>query len=75
MPTSPSRCRALNDRAGGRYHVTARGKERKAIFRDDTDRSHFLELLGEISERFGTRVHACVLIENHFHPEFLTLSA
>jgi len=25
------------ERPGGRYHVTARGNERKAIFRDDTD--------------------------------------
>ena len=53
--------------AGGRYHVTARGNERKAIFRDDTDRFHFLELVGEQGERFGTRVHAYVLMDNHFH--------
>ena len=30
--------------AAGRYHVTSRGKERRAIFRQDTDRLHFLEL-------------------------------
>jgi hypothetical protein len=36
--------RALRlERAGGRYHVTARGNERKTIFRDDTDHFHFLE--------------------------------
>jgi REP-associated tyrosine transposase len=52
---------------GGRYHVTARGNERKDIFRDDTDRFRFLELLSGLSERFGTRIHACVLMDNHYH--------
>jgi REP element-mobilizing transposase RayT len=60
--------RALRiERAGGRYHVTARGNERKAIYRRDRDRGHFLELLGQLPERFGARVHAYVLMENHFH--------
>jgi REP element-mobilizing transposase RayT len=55
------------ERPGGRYHVTARGNERKAIFRDDSDRGHLLELLSEATERFGIRVHAYVLMDNHFH--------
>jgi hypothetical protein len=59
--------RALRiERVGGRYHVTARGNERKAIFRDDTDRFHLLELLGELGERFGARVHAYVLIMSSY---------
>jgi len=52
---------------GGRYHVTARGNERREIFWDDTDRFHFLGLLGELGERFGARVHAYVLMDNHYH--------
>ena len=60
--------RALRiERPGGRYHVTARGNERKPIYRDDSDRFHFLELLAEAIERFGIRVHAYVLMDNHFH--------
>lgn len=55
------------ERFGGRYHVTARGNERKAIFRADADRYHFLELLSELGERFGARIHAYVLMDNHFH--------
>lgn len=55
------------ERPGGRYHVTVRGNERKALFRDDPDRFHFLELLAELGERLGTRVHAYVLMDNHFH--------
>ncbi len=54
------------ERPGGRYHVTARGTERTPIFRDDSDRFHLLELLAELGERFGTRVHACVLMDNYF---------
>ena len=53
--------------AGGRYHVAARGNERKAIFRDETDYFHFLELLSELSQRFGARVHAYALMVNHYH--------
>src|SRR5689334_18697119 len=55
------------ERAGGWYHVTARGNERKAIYRDDLDRSHFLELVGEVVEQFRVRVHAYVLMNNHYH--------
>ena len=53
--------------ADGWYHVTARGNERRAIFRDDRDRTRFVELLGELTERFGVRVHAYVLMDNHYH--------
>lgn len=51
----------------GRYLVSARGNERRAIFRDDRDRLHFLEIVGELPERFGTRVHGYILMDNHFH--------
>ena len=51
----------------GWYHVTARGNERRAVFADDTDRRHFLELLGEWVARFGLRLHAYVLMDNHYH--------
>ena len=52
---------------GGRYHVTARGHERKAVYRNDSDRFHFLELLCVSTERFALRIHAYVLMDNHFH--------
>src|SRR6266542_6921268 len=40
---------------GAHYHVTSRGNERKAIFRDDIDREKFLELIGRAVEQFGIR--------------------
>ena len=55
------------DIRNGWYHVTARGNERRAVFRDDQDRRRFLELLEEWVERFGLRLHAYVLMDNHYH--------
>ena len=55
------------EHVGGWYHITARGNERRAIFRDDRDRFHFLGLLGEMVERFAVRLHAYVLMDNHYH--------
>jgi REP element-mobilizing transposase RayT len=55
------------DVPGGWYHVTARGNERKAIFRDDQDRRRFLAGVSEMAERFGVRFHAYVLMDNHYH--------
>ena len=49
------------------YHVTARGNERKDIFRDDPDRLHFRALLGEMVERCGLLLHSWVLMSNHYH--------
>jgi putative transposase len=53
--------------AGAVYHVTARGNERKAVFRDDDDRRRFSETLAECVERFGLVVHAYCLMPNHYH--------
>jgi REP element-mobilizing transposase RayT len=53
--------------AGGWYHVTARGNERRAIYRDDADRARFLETVGKAVEQFGMVVHAYVLMPNHYH--------
>jgi len=55
------------ERPGGRYHVTARGNERKEIFRGEADRFHFLELLSQLGDGCGVRVHAYVLMDNHYH--------
>jgi putative transposase len=53
--------------ANAYYHVTCRGNERKAIFRDDTDRSLFLDKLNSSREIYGVEIHCYVLMNNHFH--------
>ena len=42
--------------ANGRYHVTVRDNERRIIYRDDRDRLHFLDLLGEMVEGYGVQI-------------------
>src|SRR6266850_581799 len=55
------------ERAGGWYHLTARGNERQPIYRSPRDYQHFCELLAETIDRFRWRLHAYVLMRNHFH--------
>lgn len=52
---------------GGWYHVTTRGTERKSIFGDEAAYLHYLDLLEEMVERFGVRIHAYALMPNHTH--------
>ena len=60
--------RALRiDIRDGWYHITNRGIDRHRIFDDARDYGHFLELLGEMHERYSVRVHAYVLMDNHYH--------
>ena len=55
------------DVADGIYHVVSRGNDRQAIFKDDKERLHFLAIVATAQKRFGLRVHAYVLLDNHFH--------
>ncbi|MGH7824912.1 MAG: REP-associated tyrosine transposase [Candidatus Binatia bacterium] len=52
---------------GAFYHVTCRGNERRDIFADDRDRSAFLDKLRTSMGIYEVRVHAYVLMSNHFH--------
>lgn len=53
--------------AGGVYHVTARGNERKAVVRDDRDRARWVDTLAQVVDRYRVRCHAWVLMTNHYH--------
>ena len=52
---------------GAVYHITSRGNERKAIFRDDKDRKMFLDTLKDVTLRYNWLCHAYCLMENHYH--------
>ena len=52
---------------GAVYHVTARGNERRLIYRSDEDCRLFLETLEQMRARFGILVHCFCLMPNHFH--------
>lgn len=53
--------------AGAVYHLLDRGDRREPIVRGEVDRSAFVRTLGEACERTGWRLHAFVLMSNHYH--------
>lgn len=52
---------------GALYHVTARGNERKPIYREEGDYQKFLDILSELPQRYGVIIHGYVLMGNHYH--------
>jgi REP element-mobilizing transposase RayT len=52
---------------GAVYHVTSRGNDRKAIYKDDEDRAAFLDILAETNRKFNWLCHAYCLMNNHYH--------
>lgn len=52
---------------GALYHITARGNERKPLYKEEGDYHRFLNILSELPERFGTAIHGYVLMANHYH--------
>lgn len=52
---------------GALYHVMLRGNGGMDIFGDDRDRYRFFLFLNEGIERFGYRVYAYCLMDNHIH--------
>jgi len=53
--------------AGAIHHITVRGNERRAVFRDDTDRERFILKLREQLEQHHVRLYAYCLMPNHYH--------
>jgi len=51
----------------GWYHVMSRGTDRRVIFGNAREHEHFLELLEEMVSRYGVKLHAYVLMRNHYH--------
>ncbi len=52
---------------GAVYHVTCRGNEQQAVFKDDSDRQRFLQLLIQSIGIYGVKLCSYVLMTNHFH--------
>ena len=52
---------------GALYHVMARGDRREPIVSDDEDRKTFVRTLAKACQRAGFRLHAYVLMPNHYH--------
>ena len=52
---------------GAFYHITSRGNERKAVFKNERDREKFLEYLESATERYNAVIHVFCLMDNHYH--------
>src|SRR3989339_2049980 len=55
------------DAPGALHHVMIRGIEKTAVFRDDKDRTSFLDRLGGILVDSSTPCYAWSLMSNHAH--------
>ncbi|MEW6326671.1 MAG: transposase [Thermodesulfobacteriota bacterium] len=55
------------DAPGALHHIMIRGINKSAIFKDNQDKTRFLERLGEIILEAGCAVFAWVLMDNHAH--------
>jgi len=53
--------------AGAVYHITSRGNEKKAVFKDDQDRINFLNTLQHVNKRYNWICHAYCMMDNHYH--------
>lgn len=60
---------------GALYHVTSRGDRKELIYLDDTDRTVWLQILGDVCGRFDFTVHAFCQMGNHYHLLLQTLNA
>lgn len=52
---------------GAWYHVMNRGLARDDVFWTQEDGRRFLDLLGDLSRRFGVECHGYCLMSNHYH--------
>jgi len=55
------------DFPGARHHIMNRGARNAAILESDAAKQTFLKVLAELPARFSVRVHAYVLMPNHYH--------
>lgn len=60
---------------GAFYHITARGNERKEIFKDDKDKDAMLDILQKLSIPRSINIYAYVLMTNHYHLLIETMNA
>lgn len=52
---------------GALYHVTARGNERRKIYKSDQDRIKWLEIFTNVCRRYNWVCYSYCLMGNHYH--------
>ena len=59
--------KARIDAPGALQHIIIRGIERKAIFKDDSDRDNFLDRLSALVSESETGCYGWAIMTNHVH--------
>ncbi len=52
---------------GAFYHITARGNEKRDIFREEKDYQKFLQIVKNNLRRFEVKLYSFALMKNHYH--------
>ncbi|MCK5306145.1 MAG: transposase [Candidatus Omnitrophica bacterium] len=52
---------------GAVYHITARGNERRPIFKDNEDRFLFFNIMNQVKKKYNWLCHTYCLMNNHYH--------
>ena len=52
---------------GAFYHVMARGNRREFPFEKEEIKRLMIRTLGEAAVRFGWKIHAYAIMDNHYH--------
>jgi putative transposase len=52
---------------GAMYHIMGRGNNGRPIARDEKDYLSFYSVLGQYAELYSVKIHAHVLMSNHYH--------
>lgn len=53
--------------SGALYHITARGNERRNIYRKEKDYNLFLQILAQVVKEMNWLLHGHCLMPNHYH--------
>ena len=59
--------RRMRIETSGFHHIINRGVNRGDIFSSTEDKEKFLEIVCEVSSRYDFKIHAYVLMNNHYH--------
>ncbi len=51
----------------GFHHIINRGVEKRTIFKNDSDKDKFLDIVCKISNLYDFTIHAYSLMNNHYH--------
>jgi REP element-mobilizing transposase RayT len=57
----------LRDESPGYHHVVTRGNNKRRIYEDDRDRIFFCLTVERVARKYGWRILAYCLMDNHYH--------